>query len=785
MAEDNSPTGEEQIPSDAESAVPVEAAPAPQPEAVDDEPQGSWGGALLGLALLAVLLTLIGVYGQIQKQPNHLPLGLGLILWGILDLAAQRRGLVRWKGAKAVVGNSVNLTRGLALLGIGVWLALMAANVIKPVSTAVVSSVGVVLLAAYLGIALVLEIMVKGLKLSGHAFLLAALALAVLSYLYFAVPFTYSWAAVFAGLSFAAAAWALYAGVLEENPSLARAVLIAVLALSAPFSTYTVQQAFFTEQQGLFTPTLLIPRMRVVVSDLGEDAGQVTWAPVHTQPAQPGDVPFSDKLAFTDWRDDKPGIGLFVQQDDGKGELSWLETGEDARITGFSSDGKVLALTQVRKGSEAPSLAVMEPVDPRELAAARQAADAAALAEEPKGESAKDKHARKREEKAAAAVQLSPYRLKTLYSASVEPGPEHGQVWRGLSKELYFAAPYQSLRDGSSAVLRADLKERQVTRLRDGRGMPAISPDGTALLSVGFSPNERYLEMADGAKGERAPRRFRYQDEKRYFPAWNAAQTRVLFLDKGGSLMIMNSNGTNKHLFDPEDLDSKVWFSDKLLAFTLQWRETGDTYRIWRSKPDGSGEKLVYETKANLISPPQWSPDGKRVAFIIEAAGENSVLTVGGDGSWPRRFFASPDPLAELKWSPDSLSLAWTCDRQEEGTQEIWVAGWEGLDPVRVLNSHGRLSSLGWSPQNGHLAVQETTDWRFLGLRLVKPDINNVLMVDLKEHKARHMTRYGLMSRQPAFSPQGVVLAYFADQRPWFPGLRRERSSALVVSQLF
>jgi Tol biopolymer transport system component len=792
MADEQLPGAEEQQNPDAAPA------PAPAPEAAPEEAPveetRSWGGALLGLAVLAVLLTLVGVYGQIQKQPNHLPLGLGLLVWGVVDLLAQARGLVTWRGAKAVVGNTVNLLRGIALLGLGVWLCLMAAAVIKPVGTATVSTAGVVLLGAYLGTALALEILVKGVRLSGQAFLLASLALIILSYLYFAVPFTYAWAAVFAALAFISAAWALYAGALEESPDITKAVLLAVVVLALPFSVYTVQQMFFTEEQGLFTPTLLVPRMRQVVGDLGEDAGQVTWAPVHTQPGQPGDVPFSDKIAFTDWRDDKPGIGLFLQQDDGKGQLAWLETGEDARITGFSPDGKVLALTQVRKGAEAPSLAVLEPVSPEELAAARLAADAAEAAEEAqdkdaKGKSAKDKakdkHDAKRKAAAAAAVDLAPYRMKTLYSASVEEGPEHGQVWREMSKELYFAGPKGSLRDGNSTIMRADLRDRQVTPLRQGRGLPAASPDGASLLSVGFSPNEHYLEMADGALGEKEPRHFDHTREKRYFPAWNSVQTRVLFIGSDGKLMIMNSNGTNKRPFDPSDVDGKVWHSESMMPFTLKFKDTGDRYRIWRSKPDGSGEVLVYETFARFISAPQWSPDSKRVAFIIDDGENSSILTVGADGSWPRRFFTTPDSLSELKWSPNSQRLAWICERHAEGSSEVWTAGTEGLDPVKAAESHGRLSSLCWSPQNGHVAVQETTDWRFLGLRLIKPDINNVLMIDLAEKKARYMTRYGLMARQPAFSPQGVALAYFTDQRPWHPGLLRERSSALVISQLF
>lgn len=775
---------DENLPDSDDAVVPTsEAAPAPvTAEAEPTRAGGSWSGALLGLALLAVLLTLAGIFGQMQKVPNHLPLGLGLLLWGVLDLLAQRRGLVVWKGAKAVVGNAVNLLRGLAVLGVGVWLCLMAAGVIKPANTAVVTVAGVSLLAIYLGIALGLEVAVKGTRLSAQAFLLVSLALMFVSYLYFSLPFTYAWAAVFACLSFTAAAWAVHAGVLDETPSLSRAVLLAVLALGSPLGTYTVQQMFFTEEQMLFTPTLLIPRMREVVGGLGADAAQITWAPVHTQKGQPGDVPFSDKVAFTDWRDDKPGVGLFLQKDDGPGQLAWVETGEEPTLTAFSLDGSRLAFTQKRNGAKAPSLAVLEPAAEKPPTPSVKATQEPPQ-EDPK-EDPKDKHAREAKEKEEAARLDSPYVVRTLYSASVAPGPDHGQVWRDLSKELYFAGAQDGLRKGNSAVMRADLQLKEVQRLREGRGLPAISPDGSALLSVGFEPNVRYLEMADGLKGERSPRVFKALAEKHYFPAWNAAQKKVLFI-KQDIIYIMNANGTDQHLFDPEDLDSKVWYTDKTVPFTLQWKESGDTYKIYRSKPDGSRETLILDVKARDISAPQWSADGKRVALIVHGVDESMVLTVGWDGSWARRFFITKDALSALKWSPDGLRLAWICHRDGEGTQELWTAGFEGLDPVLAYESHGVLGGLSWSPASKHVAVQETTVWHFLGLRVIKPELNNVIMVDLTDKHARVMTRYGLMSREPAFSPQGVAIAYFTDQRPWHPGFMRERTSALVISQLY
>ncbi len=233
--------------------IQVEAPEAPAP--ATGQPRAGWSGALLFVAGLAVLLTIAGIFDQMKKEPNFMALGLGLLLWGILDLIAQRRGLVVWKGAKAVVGNTVNLVRGLALLGVGVWLCLMAVGTVHRTNTAVLTDVCVFFLVGYLCVALLLEILVKGVKLSGQAFLLGALALQFVSFLYFSLPFTFGWAAVFAGLAYASGAWAIFKDAIEDSPALSRAVLIATLILGAPFATYTTQQMFFTQEQPLFTPT--------------------------------------------------------------------------------------------------------------------------------------------------------------------------------------------------------------------------------------------------------------------------------------------------------------------------------------------------------------------------------------------------------------------------------------------------------------------------------------------------------------------------------------------------
>jgi len=541
------------------------------------------------------------------------------------------------------------------------------------------------------------------------------------------------------------------------------------------------------EEQPLFTPTLLIPRMRQVVGGLSEDASQIRWAPVHTQSGQPGDVRYSDKVAFMDWDKDQEVVKLFQQHEDGLREILRLDAAGEANLSSFSSDGRKLSLTGLKRTGASQDLHVLQPQPPADAEAAMQAlANGASELPVPENPAQRRERAKQaREDAASAEPGRLAYGQSTVFGAGADPGPEHGQVWRDMGRQLYFAAPGGGPRNLASAIMRADLDTDKVETLREGRSYPAVSPDGKALLSVGFFPNRKVLQIADGL-AEHNPRLFDPAKERHYFPAWNAAQTRVLFFDaKTQKLMIMHSNGRDHELFTPALLESKVWFSDKLAPFTLQVRETGDIFRVYRSLPNGKKEQLIYEAPGRGISPPQWSADGSRVAFIVHGDVDSEVITVGPDGSWPRHFFTTKDELDELKWSPDGRKVAWICRRAEDNTQEVWTAVEQGLEPERVLVDGGELQNLTWSPAGKHLAVQETRAWSLFGLRLVRPDLHNVLMISLTDRKARVMTRYGIMSRDPAFSPQGVAIAYFTDQRPWSLRPLRERTSALVVSQLY
>ncbi len=90
---------------------------------------------------------------------------------------------------------------------------------------------------------------------------------------------------------------------------------------------------------------------------------------------------------------------------------------------------------------------------------------------------------------------------------------------------------------------------------------------------------------------------------------------------------------------------------------------------------------------------PRWSPDGRRIAFVSDRAGQNNLWVMEADGGNPR--IVHPDLVsrhAEPSWAPDGRSLyatrffpntrgGWT------KTAEIWRFPLDGAPPEKLLGT--------------------------------------------------------------------------------------------------
>jgi Tol biopolymer transport system component len=82
---------------------------------------------------------------------------------------------------------------------------------------------------------------------------------------------------------------------------------------------------------------------------------------------------------------------------------------------------------------------------------------------------------------------------------------------------------------------------------------------------------------------------------------------------------------------------------------------------------------------------PDYSPDGKRLAFASTRSGEEEIWIANADGSSPRQMTSMKGPLcANPQWSPDSQRILFNSRR--EGSSDLYLL-WPATGEVRRLTS--------------------------------------------------------------------------------------------------
>lgn len=710
------------------------------------------------VSFLFVALAAVGVFSYGAGSPSPGLLGLGLWGWGLIDLLSQRGALKKWDGFQSG-SNLLNLTRAFFLLGLGSLLVLQSLGVMPVFGSNTLLIAGVSFLAGYL-------LGAYGLEMSGqmkdpfnHALLMGAFGLQFLSFLCFAFIFSVTWASVLACLSLFGAAWAIYRGVLSSDSKVASSIVLVTMLVCAPLGIFLYQEVLSKDLEPVYQASLFIPRFHELKDGLSLQATELAWAPNNTQSDEPGDIRYSDKIAFVDEKKGKKILTVFAQHAGGGDTLTQTLPDEIGRHW-WSPLSDSLALTEKDPASRHRILLQLHLSD--------DGVD-------------------------AQGNTLQHLVANTLSRDNVVAQDTHGQIFSPDGKSIYFAAPFSQPKHGSTQLETASLPGGGEDRIGSAyKTDPAISADGKSLLYVSYRVGTKFMDIGDGTEGANA-RVLVTQKEAAHFPAWNDKQTQVCFINHDGMLMIMSANNKSDAVpLTRGNLQSRLWKTEDGSYFTLEKRDTGDFWEIWTMQPDGSGKKKIYAVRATELEPPMWSGDGKRIAFIQRVEDHSQVMTVGKNGEWPRMVFDTKDPLRSLLWSPDSSRLAWFADREDEARQELWVAAKESLTPELAYKSSGSLDSLSWSNGGEHLAFEERWNFSLAGIRIVRPDLYSAQVLDLKSHAARSLTAGGLFARQPAFSPHGNMVAFLAEGAsfPILPGNwslipAGGRPASLAVAQLY
>ncbi len=148
----------------------------------------------------------------------------------------------------------------------------------------------------------------------------------------------------------------------------------------------------------------------------------------------------------------------------------------------------------------------------------------------------------------------------------------------------------------------------------------------------------------------------------------------------------------------------------------------------------------------------KWSPDGKSIAMISDASGEDEIVVIPQDGSdVPKQLTTGGDTYKyDLEWSPDGKKILWSDKKfrlqyvdieSKTVTQVVKAKGWEIRDYV-------------WSPDSQRIAyaTQEIDS------------MNKVWLYSLPQKKSFEVTDGWYASSQPAFSSDGKYLFFVSDR---------------------
>jgi Tol biopolymer transport system component len=297
---------------------------------------------------------------------------------------------------------------------------------------------------------------------------------------------------------------------------------------------------------------------------------------------------------------------------------------------------------------------------------------------------------------------------------------------------------------------------------------------------------------------------------------------------RDGQLWVMKADGTGQRALtrDRAEKASPAWSPDgRKVAYAYDGgeviRNAGTPQEsaaypshIFVINADGSRvqrltrwERYTYEQKSS----PEWSPDGRTVAFHVYDDGDHWIFSVGADGSGQRKLTPPPPPprfgLADddaYAWSPDGRKIAFThinevgvyvmnrngsgrhllarigaADRARDSAFRtrhvawspdgrriacisdgvLWVMNADGTRPRRLItdpvdNSSSEAATLAWSPDGRKIAFtqRDGKEWEIF---VVNGDGSEL-------HKLTDAS--GEYDVDPVWSPDGRSIAFHSDR---------------------
>jgi len=248
-----------------------------------------------------------------------------------------------------------------------------------------------------------------------------------------------------------------------------------------------------------------------------------------------------------------------------------------------------------------------------------------------------------------------------------------------------------------SEDLRLKGEPRRVTYLQRCSDEPAWWPDGKTIL---FESGSTHLQVTLW----KVTRRWfgRGWGEPERLPFSSPSINLKPVVSRQGRVAWMESNATPNRLRrialdvrgEPEDLPIRSAGFEFLPEYSPEGKRMAflsnrsGSFEIWVCDADGLNlRKLTSFGGPQVSGGPIWSPDGRRIAFEIMKNGSSELYMIAADGGKAERSRGLAPDEGLLSWSRDGRWLY--TSRNIAGKNEMWKIPSEGGEAVQVVKDIG------------------------------------------------------------------------------------------------
>jgi len=187
---------------------------------------------------------------------------------------------------------------------------------------------------------------------------------------------------------------------------------------------------------------------------------------------------------------------------------------------------------------------------------------------------------------------------------------------------------------------------------------------------------------------------------------------------------------------------------------------------LWSLPAEKGASMNLTRTSGVAERDPQWSPDGKWIAYLSDESGEYEVYLRNADwsGQAVRLTTSTPGGVPDAcykymtAWSPDSRKLVFGDKAGRFFLHTLGENGAAGTTELFASDISGRPSGVSWSG-----------DSRWIALSMQEPNVQNaVFLYNTEDRTLSRVTDPMFNSTAPAFDRKGEYL-YFVSHRSFFP----------------